>query len=73
VTVWYDGDDNTKVIRPDGTVENMTAMLKPHKVPNDTDERAFYMTIVINALAKDGFEPVSWVNKDTLMRRPVSR
>lgn len=73
VIVWYDGPDNTRVLHGDGTAEKLASLLKPIKVPNDVDERKFHIVIAINTLIKDGYEYVGNLDKDPLMRRPVSR
>jgi len=72
-TIRWGGRDNTHVIRPGGKVEFVGSQLAGIKRPDRTDDRAFYMNIVMNALAKEGYEFSGMDNDEIVMRRPVTR
>jgi|SRR5690242_20376283 len=71
-TIHWDGRDNTHIIRPSGQVEFVRAELEKVKKPNHTDDRAFYMNIVMNGLAKEGYEFAGISNDDIVMKRVVN-
>ncbi len=71
VTIHWAGRDNTHIIRPNGEVEFVGAQLEKIPKPNRTDDRAFYMNIVMNGLAKEGYEIVGISNDDIVMKRAV--
>lgn len=71
-TIRWDGAENTHVIRPDGSVQSAGSQLRDLRVPSRTDARAFYMNVVLNALAREGYELAASVQSDALIvRRPV--
>jgi len=70
-TVRWAGRDNTHVIRPGGKVEMVGPQLAVVKKPDRADERAFYQNVVMNALAKEGYEFAGISNDDIIMKRAV--
>ena len=72
-TIRWDGRDNTHIIRPGGQVENLRAELRKAKKPDGTDERAFYMNLVMNGLAKEGYEFAGMTNDEIVMKRTVTK
>jgi hypothetical protein len=72
-TIRWDGRDNTHIIRPGGQVEHPSAELRKAKKPDRTDDRAFYMNLVMNALAKEGYEFAGMSSDEIVMKRPVAR
>jgi hypothetical protein len=70
-TIRWSGRDNTHVIRPSGQVEFVGAQLAKMKKPDRVDERAFYMNVVMNALAKEGYEFAGISNDEIIMKRAV--
>ena len=70
-TIRWSGRENTHVIRPNGNVEFLGAQLDKVAKPNRADDRAFYMNIVMNGLAKEGYEFAGLSNDDIIMRRLV--
>lgn len=68
-TLRWDGPENTHVIRPDGSVQSVGPQLRELRVPSRTDARAFYMTTVLNALAREGYELVATVQSDAMVLR----
>ncbi len=70
-TIRWDGAENTHVVRPDGTVQSAGPQLRDLRAPSRTDQRAFYMNVVLNALAREGYE-LAGMHPDTfVVRRPV--
>lgn len=67
----WDGRDNTHIVRPDGTVLHLGAQLKELSKPSRTDERAFYMASVLNAVAREGYELVGMHPDEFVVRRPA--
>jgi hypothetical protein len=41
--------------------------------PDRTDDRAFYMNVVMNELTKDGYEFAGMTTYEIVMRRPLAR
>jgi hypothetical protein len=72
-TIRWDGRDNTHIIRPGGQVEHPSAELRKAKKPDRTDERAFYMNLVTNGLAKEGYEFAGMSSDEIIMKRLLSR
>jgi gamma-glutamylcysteine synthetase len=70
-TIRWSGRDNTHVIRPSGQVEFVGAQLAKIKKPDRVDDRAFYMNVVMNALAKEGYEFAGISNDEIIMKRAV--
>ena len=68
-TIRWGGRDNTHVIRPNGKVEFVANQLKNFKRPDRADDRSFYMNIVMNGLAHDGWEVANMTSDDIVMRR----
>jgi hypothetical protein len=71
-TIRWAGRDNSYVIRPNGQVEFVGPQLAKVKKPDRVDDRSFYMNIVMNALAKEGYEFAGISNDDIIMKRAVS-
>jgi hypothetical protein len=44
------------VIRPDGKVEQFGGRLAREKAPEKTDERSYFMNLVMNVLGREGYE-----------------
>jgi hypothetical protein len=68
-TIRWAGRDNSYVIRPNGQVEFVGPQLAKVKKPDRVDDRSFYMNIVMNALAKEGYEFAGISNDDIIMKR----
>lgn len=71
VTIRWAGRDNTHVIRPNGEVEFVGAQLKNFKKPDRADDRSFYMNVVMNGLAREGWELAAMTPDDYVMKRAV--
>ena len=70
-TIRWAGRDNSYVIRPSGQVEFVGPQLAKVKKPDRVDDRAFYMNVVMNALAKEGYEFAGISNDEIIMKRAV--
>src|SRR5882724_8554651 len=69
ITIRWAGRDNTHVIRPNGEVEFVGNQLKNFKKPDRADERSFCMNIVMNGLAREGWELAAMTPDDYVMKR----
>jgi hypothetical protein len=70
----WDGRENTYLIRPNGTVERFKPVFaKAPPRPDGIDERAYYMTIAMNAIAKEGFDFAGMAHDQCVMKRTISR
>lgn len=69
VTIRWGGRDNTHVIRPNGEVEFVGGQLKSFKKPDRADDRSFFMNIVMNGLAREGWELAATTPDDYVMKR----
>src|SRR5215218_8567035 len=67
LTVRWQGRENTCVIRPNGNVEKLRPLFERVKRPEGIDERAFYMSIVMNTLAREGYELAALTNDELVM------
>jgi len=72
-TIRWAGRENTHIIRPNGEVEFMGGQLKNFKKPDRADDRSFYMNIVMNGLAREGWELAAMTPDDYVMRRLARR
>jgi hypothetical protein len=68
-TIRWGGRENTHVIRPNGEVEFVGNQLKNVKRPDRADDRSFYMNVVMNGLARSGWEFAGMTSDDIVMRR----
>ena len=71
VTIRWAGRENTHLIRSNGKVEFLRSILESVAGPDRTDERAFYMTIAMNAAAKEGYEFAGMTNDEIVMKRGI--
>jgi len=61
------------VIRSNGKVESLGSILAAVSRPSRTDERAFYLNVAMNALAKEGFEFAGRSENDIVMKRAIPK
>ena len=71
IDIRWDGTDRMCVVYPDGHVDFVGAELKAIPRPDDTDKRAFYMTIEMNRMAKLGYEFAGIISDVIIMKRAV--
>ena len=72
-TIHWDGRDNTHIVLPNGEVKSLGSQLTKISKPNRTDDRAFYMNIAMNSLAKEGYEFVAIRDNDIVMKKAVTQ
>jgi hypothetical protein len=73
IDIRWDGVDRMCVIYPDGHVRFFGAELKDIPRPDDANKRAFYLTIEMNRMAAQGYEFVSMISDEIVMKRTVAR
>lgn len=71
IDIRWDGVDRLCVVFPDGRVDFIGKELKSVQRPDDTDRRAFYMTLALNRMAAQGYEFVAMISDEILMKRTV--
>lgn len=67
---WW-GNTKTQVVFPDGHVETLDGLLPGVMVPASANERAYIMTLLINKLAKEGYEYVGMASGEEILMRRV--
>src|SRR5271157_5576141 len=72
-TIRWDGRNNTYLIRPNGKVDRFKQVFAKAPRPDGIDERTYYMTIAMNALAKEGFDFAGMTQEQFVMKRPATR
>jgi hypothetical protein len=73
-TIRWDGRNNTYLIRPNGKVDRFKQVFeKAPPRPDGVDERTYYMTIAMNAVAKEGFDFAGMTQEQFVMKRPLPR
>jgi hypothetical protein len=73
IDIRWDGVDKMCVIFPDGRVEFFGRDLKDIPRPEEANKRAFYLTIEMNRMAAQGYEFVSMISDEIVMKRTVRR
>jgi hypothetical protein len=73
IDIRWDGVDKMCVIYPDGRVDFFYPELKSIPRPDDANKRAFYLTIQMNRMAAQGYEFVSMISDEIIMKRTVAR
>lgn len=71
-TIRWAGRDNTHLIRPGGQTEMLGPLLTKLQRPDRVDDRAFYMNIAMNAVAKEGYEFAGMTSDEIVMKRTVA-
>lgn len=72
-TIRWGGRDNTQLIRPNGRTEKLRPILERAPRPDGIDERTYYMSIAMNAVAREGFDVAAMTQDEIVMRRPVTK
>ncbi len=67
---WW-GNSKTQIVWPDGHVETLDHLLPGVVVPEGANERAYIMTLLINKLAKEGYEYVGMASGEEILLRRV--
>ncbi len=68
-TLRWDGRENSYVVRPNAKVERLRQLFDRYPRQDGVDDRIYYMTIAMNALAKEGFEFAGTMDGQVVMRR----
>lgn len=71
-TIRWGGRDNTCIIRPNGKAEFIGSKLFNIKRPDRLDERAFYLSLTMNALGKEGYEFAGAINNDEIIMKRIA-
>ncbi len=72
-TIRWGGRENTHLIRPNGKAEMLGPLLNKVQRPDRTDDRALYMNVAMNALAKEGYDFAGMTSDQIVMKRPMAR
>jgi hypothetical protein len=72
-TIRWAGRENTYFVRPNGKVDSLGPILTKVSRPDRVDERAYFMNVAINAVAREGFEVAALAPDEVLVRRNVQR
>ena len=73
ITIRWDGKENTHVIYANGNVEFLREQFEGIRKPSRADDRAFFLTLAMNALAAKGYKIVARTDDAVLMGRPAVR
>jgi len=68
-TIRWGGRDNTQVILPGGKVKFMGDEIRSFTKPEKADDRSFYMNVIMNKLADEGFEFAGMTSDEVVMKR----
>ena len=72
IDIRWDGVDRMCVVYPDGHVDFVGQELKAIPRPDDANQRAFYMTLEMNRMAKLGYEFSGMISDEIVMKRPIA-
>lgn len=72
-TIRWGGREHTQLVRPNGKVEMLGPLLTKVQRQDRVDERALFMNIAMNAVAKEGYEFAGMTNDEIVMKRAVAR
>jgi len=68
---WWGNSSKTQIVWPDGHVEYLDQLLPGVAVPDRASDRAYIMTLLINKLAKEGYEYVGMASGEEILMRRV--
>ena|SRR2546426_10863081 len=68
-SIRWAGRENTHLIHPNGTTEMLGPILNKVPRPDRVDDRALYLTVAMNALAKEGYEFAGMTSDVIIMKR----
>ncbi len=71
IDIRWDGTDRMCVVYPDGKVVFFWPEVKDIPRPDDANKRAFYLTIEMNRLTKEGYELAGFISDEILMKRTI--
>jgi len=73
IDIRWDGTNRMCIVYGDGRVDFVGKELEKVPRPDDADKRAFYMTLALNKMAAQGYEFVSMISDEIVMRRRALR
>jgi hypothetical protein len=73
ITLRWQGRDNSKVVRPNGKIENLNVLFNKVAKPDGIDERAYYMNVAMNAFSKEGYDFAGMNNDEIVMKRKIEQ
>jgi len=68
---WWGNSSKTQIVWSDGHVEHLNHLLPGVAVPDGASDRAYIMTLLINKLAKEGYEYVGMASGEEILMRRV--
>jgi hypothetical protein len=68
-TIRWSGKENIQIIRPDGEVEFVSYEIRKARKPEKSDERTFYMNVVLNTVAKEGYELAAISGDEMILKK----
>jgi hypothetical protein len=72
-TIRWGGRENTRLIRPNGKVENLRTILEKYPRPEGFDDRSYYLNIAMNAAAREGYEFAGMTSDEIVMKRVIPK
>ena len=72
-TIRWGGPKNMHVVRPDGKVQFFGSQFDRIRPPEGCNENSYYMNLVLNILAKEGYETAAMTDEQIVVRRPARR
>ncbi len=69
--IQWDGDHKTQVIWPDGHVDYLATLLPGVSAPSGAHQRAYIMTLLINKIAKEGYEYVGMASGEEIVMKKL--
>lgn len=72
-TIRWDGRENSCLIRPNGKVEKLRSLFERMPRPQGVDDRTYYLSIAMNAFAREGFDIAGITPDEIVMKRSISR
>jgi hypothetical protein len=69
--IQWDGERKTQVIWPDGRVELLSSLLPGVSPPDGAHQRGYIMTLLINKLAKEGYDYVGMADGEEIVMKKV--
>jgi hypothetical protein len=68
---WWGNSNKTQIVWSDGHVDYLDHLLPGVAVPDRANERAYIMTLLINKLAKEGYEYAGMASGEEILMRRV--
>jgi len=73
-TIRWEGRENTHLIRSNGKVEKLKPLFERFPRPEGgVDERTYYLSLAMNAMAREGYDFAGMTQDQIVMRRAIAR